>query len=392
MNAGNRAVWLAGAALAVAVVALIVALTAAAGGDSPPAAAGSASKAPASASAPAARSSAPEEPSALATGPIPTGEDPAATPRATATGSAGVSADAVTCPAATVEVTDAASLEDALDEAAPGDVIHLADGSYEDRFTAKTAGTADRPIWVCGGPGAVIDAGDIKGGYAFHLDGADHWRLVGFTVRNGQKGVMADQVEHAVIQGLTVERIGDEAIHLRDFSSDNVVRDNTIRDTGLRKPKFGEGVYIGTAESNWCTVTRCKPDNSDRNVVSGNHISAVTAEAVDIKEGTTGGVLTRNTFDGSALSGSHNDSWVDVKGNGWTVSFNTGRHSTEDGFQTHEILDGWGKDNTFRGNTAHVDGSGYGFHFTPDDNGNKLTCDNKATGATKGLANTDCAG
>lgn len=390
MNAGNRAVWLAGAALAVAVVALVVALTAAGGGDSPRTAAGSASTTPnpTSTPTPTAPSGTAEEPSALATGPIPTGEHPAA-PQAT--GSAGTSADAVTCPAATVEVGDAASLEDALDNAVPGDVIHLADGRYEDRFTAEEAGTADRPIWVCGGPGAVIDAGDVEGGYAFHLDGADHWRLVGFTVRNGQKGVMADEVEHAVIQGLTVEHIGDEAIHLRNFSSDNVVRDNTIRDTGLRKPKFGEGVYIGTAESNWCTVTRCKPDNSDRNVVSGNHISAVTAEAVDIKEGTTGGVLTRNTFDGSALSGSHNDSWVDVKGNGWTISFNTGRHSNEDGFQTHEILDGWGKDNTFKGNIAHVDGPGYGFHFTPDANGNKLTCDNKATGAAEGLANTDCA-
>jgi hypothetical protein len=385
VNAGNRAVWLAGAALAVAVVALIVALTAAGGEESPPAAAG-ASAGATPAPTPTAGNNAPEEPSAPATGPIAT--DGPTAPRAT--GSATASADAVTCPAATVEVTDAASLEDALDNAMPGDVIHLADGRYEDKFTAEAAGTADKPVWVCGGPGAVIDAGDIKGGYAFHLDGADHWRLVGFTVRNGQKGVMADEVEHAVIQGLTVEHIGDEAIHLRNFSSDNVVRDNTIRDTGLRKPKFGEGVYIGTAESNWCTVSRCKPDHSDRNVVSGNHISAVTGEAVDIKEGTTGGVVTRNTFDGSGLSGSHNDSWVDVKGNGWTISFNTGRHSSEDGFQTHEILDGWGKDNTFKGNTAHVDGPGYGFHFTPDVNGNKLTCDNKATGAAEGLANTDC--
>ncbi|MFF4400496.1 hypothetical protein [Streptomyces sp. NPDC001480] len=380
MNAANRAVWLAGAALAVAVVALVVALTAGGDGDSPRAKASPASRATT------APGSAGEEPSAPATGPIATA-DPA-TPQAT--GSAEASADALSCPAATVEVGDTRSLEDALDGAMPGDVIHLADGRYEGKFTAKAAGTADKPVWVCGGPGAVIDAGGVKGGYAFHLDGADYWRLIGFTVRNGQKGVMADKVQHAVIQGLTVEQIGDEAIHLRDFSSDNVVRDNTVRGTGLRKPKFGEGVYIGSADSNWCTVTHCKPDNSDRNVVSGNHISATTAEAVDIKEGTTGGIVTRNTFDGSALSGSHDDSWVDVKGNRWTISFNTGSHSNEDGFQTHEIRDGWGKDNTFKGNVAHVDGPGYGFHFTPV-NGNKLTCDNKATGAAEGLANVACA-
>lgn len=380
MSAVNRAVWLSGAALAVAVVALIVALTAGGDGSSP------STKADPTSSASTVRSSATEEPSPSATGPVATA-DPT-TPQAT--GSAKASADAVTCPAATVDVSDGKTLEDALDGAMPGDVIHLADGRYEGKFTAKAAGTADKPIWVCGGPGAVIDVGGVKGGYAFHLDGADYWRLIGFTVRNGQKGVMADQVQHAVIQGLTVEQIGDEAIHLRDFSSDNVVRDNTIRDTGRRKPKFGEGVYIGSADSNWCTVTHCKPDNSDRNVVTGNHISATTAEAVDIKEGTTGGVVTHNTFDGSDLSGSHDDSWVDVKGNGWTISFNTGSHTNEDGFQTHEIRDGWGKDNTFKGNVAHVDGPGYGFHFTPV-NGNKLTCDNKATGAAEGLANVHCA-
>ena len=43
----------------------------------------------------------------------------------------------------------------------------------------------------------MIDGGDVEGGYAFHLDGARHWRLVGFTVSGGQKGVVADGTESA---------------------------------------------------------------------------------------------------------------------------------------------------------------------------------------------------
>ncbi|SFF45122.1 Right handed beta helix region [Actinacidiphila alni] len=300
-----------------------------------------------------------------------------------------VSSARVDCPAATVTVGDAASLKSALARAAPGTSIKLADGTYDGRFTAKTPGTADRPVFLCGGPGAVLDAGGIKGGYGFHLDGASYWRLVGFTVTNGQKGVVADKVRGSVIQGLTVRHIGDEAIHLRDFSSDNVVRDNTISDTGRRRDKFGEGVYIGSAKSNWCTNSDCEPDASDRNAVIGNRISATTAEAVDIKEGTTGGVLSGNTFDGARLSGSNNDSWVDVKGNGWLIENNTGTHSTEDGFQTHEILKGWGTGNTFKGNVARVDGPGWGFHLTSD--GNTVACDNKVSDAAKGLANVACA-
>src|SRR5690606_31856777 len=120
------------------------------------------------------------------------------------------------------------------------------------------------------------------------LTGVHHWRLIGFTVRNGQKGVMADRTGDTVIQGLTVHDIGDEAIHLRDFSSGNVVQYCTIYATGLRREKFGEGVYLGTAESNWATVSGGRMDRSDHNTVRGNVIRA-TAEAIDIKEGTTGG-------------------------------------------------------------------------------------------------------
>jgi len=261
---------------------------------------------------------------------------------------------------------------------------------YEGRFVARTAGTKEKPIFLCGGAGAVIDGGSVTGGYALHLEGANYWRVIGFTIRNGQKGLMADKVNHAVIQGLTVEQIGDEAIHLRNFSSDNVVQGNTIRETGKRRDKFGEGIYIGTAQSNWCTNSGCQPDNSDRNMVRNNNISATTAESIDIKEGTTGGWVIGNTFDGGSLSGSHSDSWVDVKGNNWLIQGNTGRNALTDGFQVHEILDGWGKGNVFKGNTAEVNGPGYGFNFAPA-NDNRVSCDNKVVKADKGLSNVKCS-
>lgn len=299
-------------------------------------------------------------------------------------------ADGVTCPPATVRVTDAGSLSAALATAQPGASIALADGTYSGKFVARTPGTADKPIFLCGGPGAVIDAGGIKGGYALHLDGASYWRVVGFTLRNGQKGLVTDKGQHNVIQGLTVEQIGDEGIHLRDFSSDNVVQGNTVRRTGLRRDKFGEGIYIGSAQSNWCTNSGCQPDASDRNIVRGNTISETTAESVDIKEGTSRGVLSGNTFDGSAFTDSGADSWVDVKGNNWLIEGNVGHHSPGDGFQTHEIVSGWGANNVFRANTADVSGPGWGFHITKP-NGNQVSCDNKVTGAAKGLANISCS-
>lgn len=382
--AGGRfrqpAVWLAAGAFLLALIALVVAV-AGGGGAGPKVTAGAGTTGP--------RASATEvPPGEAAPSVLPTRSATGKAPTSQAT-SGSVPASAVTCPAASVKVSNAATLEQALAQARPGDSISLANGTYAGNFTAEISGTAAKPIFLCGGSGAVIDGGGTDDGYAFHLNRVSYWRLVGFTVRDAQKGVMADGVVGTVIQGLTVEQIGDEAIHLRDFSSDNMVRDNTVRHTGLRREKYGEGIYIGTAKSNWCTVTNCKTDTSDRNVVRGNHISDTTAESIDIKEGTSGGKVIDNTFDGSKLSGSHNnDSWVDVKGNGWLLQDNTGNHSPLDGFQTHQIVSGWGTGNTFQGNTANVDGPGFGFHLTSD--GNKVTCDNRANSAAEGLANVAC--
>ena len=294
----------------------------------------------------------------------------------------------VRCPAPTVTVADTAALHDALAAAEPGDVIALAPGRYRGKFVAANPATTDRPIFVCGPRDAVIDGEGIKGGYAFHLDGASAWRLVGFTVRNAQKGVVADHVDHVIIEGLLVEDIGDEAIHLRTFSTDSIVIGNEIRDTGQRRAKFGEGIYVGSAESNWCAYTDCEPDRSDRNLIVGNLIYGTTAESIDIKEGTTAGVVRSNSFSGSALSGA--DSWVDVKGTSWIITDNVGVDSPQDGFQMHQILEGWGASNEFARNTATVNGPGYGFAVTNTE-ANVVRCDNVVTDAAAGFADIECS-
>ncbi|MFJ6003473.1 nitrous oxide reductase family maturation protein NosD [Arthrobacter sp. NPDC092385] len=293
----------------------------------------------------------------------------------------------VECPEPTVRVANSTELENALDAAQPGDVIGLGAGVYTGNFTAAAAGTAEQPIMLCGNAESILDGGTTDDGYVFHLEDSSYWVLQGFTVRNGQKGVMVDQSTNTVISGLTVTTIGDEAIHLRKFSTDNQVIGNTISDTGLRKPKFGEGIYIGTAESNWCDISNCEPDRSDRNEISGNTISGTTSENVDIKEGTSDGVLRANSFNGSGIIEA--DSWVDVKGRGWVIEENTGADSPQDGFQTHEIVDGWGTENVFRDNVAQVNGPGLGYSLKPVRD-NVVECSNTASDAGEGLSNEPC--
>lgn len=287
-----------------------------------------------------------------------------------------------------VTVGTADELQDALDEAGPGDAIRVKDGTYKGEFKIEESGTAAKPAELCGTSKAVLSGGPSDGGYTLHLDGADHWRILGITLQGGQKGLMADGTTGTLVDGITVEDTGDEAIHLRATSTDNIVQRATVRNTGLREEKFGEGIYIGTAESNWCDISGCKPDRSDRNVIRNNDIAETTAESVDIKEGTTAGVLKDNTFSGVGMT--EGDSWVDVKGNEWTIDGNRGNQAPEDGYKVLQILDGWGQKNVFKNNVSVVGGDGYGINVTKSRDGNIVDCSNVARDAGKGLTSIDC--
>ena len=298
-----------------------------------------------------------------------------------------------------VEVRDAATLKAALAAARPGTTITLADGTYlgdtvrdgnsdePGRFHATTAGTAVAPITLRGSRRAVLDGGGPDGGYGLHLSNADHWQLDGFTVSSASKGIVLDRSSQVSITDVRVTDIGAEGVHFRAFSSDNTLARSEVDHTGLSKPNFGEGVYLGSAKSNWGTYSGGEPDASDRNQVLDNRITATGAENIDIKEGSTGGTIRGNTFDGSAIAGKNSaDSWIDVKGNDYLIQGNHGTRSLLDGFQVHVPLEGWGRGNTFVDNVLDVQAPGVGIWLqnTAVDQGNVIRCSNRVTDAAAG--------
>ncbi|MEV0981654.1 right-handed parallel beta-helix repeat-containing protein [Streptomyces sp. NPDC049915] len=247
-----------------------------------------------------------------------------------------------------IEVTTAAQLKAALTGAGPGATIHLADGTYTGNFKATKAASASARITLTGSARAVLKAG---GGYGLHLNGASYWTVSGLTVTGGQKGIVIDAAQGVLIDGVTVHGLAMEGVHFRNSSSDGVVRGSRIYDTGTDGSGMGEGVYVGTANT--------LSDHSDRVQIVDNTIGpGVGGENIDIKEGTSGARIAGNTFDGSGLTGAHyDDSWVDVKGNGVLVENNTGRHTTDDGYQTHTQQPGWGCGTVFRANRSDLTGA-----------------------------------
>lgn len=313
----------------------------------------------------------------------------ASQPGAAASGGApGTEASAANCSAATVTVSTAGQLTAALASAQPGTKIALAPGNYQGDFKATVSGTSGAPIVLCGSRHAVLSGLSVTSGYTFYLDRASWWQLVGFTVAGGQKGVVTDGSSDDLIYGLYVHGTGDEAIHLRSFSSHDVVSHNLIRDTGLDVQFYGEGIYVGSAHENWCRYTGCNPDASNDDTIIDNNIANTTAENIDIKEGTTGGTITGNILSGAGMVPSAATAWINVKGNGWKIIGNSGINSVGDGYQVHQVYPGWGLQNTFIGNKAVLSGTGVGIYVQSSDLQTVVACNNTVTGAQ--LSNLPC--
>ena len=349
-----------------------------------------------------------------APGPTPTGSP---TPTATASPSPSPSPDPPPTGGGgrTVPVSTADQLTAALAGARPGDTIKLAAGQYSGAFFATTSGTATHPVTLTGPATAVLSspgilscdpnvpsspAGLMYCGYGLHLNRVSYWRLTGFTVANSPKGIILDGSSHNVLDGVTVHDTGDEGVHFRAGSADNVIQNSTVHDTGRNQPGFGEGLYFGSAKSNWVKYGEngTGPDHSDRNQALNNHIGPnVAAESVDIKEGTVGGVVRGNTLDGRGMQGANfADALIDVKGSGYTISGNHGSYSggsvLTDGNQVHQIVAPYGCANVFQGNDLNLGGaSGYGFNVTDQSrcrtDPNVVYASNTVTGAAKGLTN-----
>jgi hypothetical protein len=280
----------------------------------------------------------------------------------------------------------------ALQNAQPGDFIHMADGTYTGNFSSTISGTPERRITLCGSRSAVIQTGSTSTlGFALRVR-ASYWTVTGFTVTNAQQGVAVEGGRHDDIQNLAVHGIGQEAIKLFKLSSYNTVRNNRIYNTGVWYPEWGEGVYVGSYYGHWSANSGGQPDASDYNQVLDNVFGPdVRAEHIDVKEGTTGGLVQGNSFNGMGMVQSQTwvDSWVEIKGNAWTVRGNTGSLAIRDGFQAYQVYAGWGLNNTFESNVADVQGPGYGFRVETG-KGHVVRCNNQVTNAAAGFANVAC--
>ena len=101
--------------------------------------------------------------------------------------------------------------------------------------------------------------------------------------------------------------------------------------------------------------------NCDFNTISECILGpGVTAELVDIKEYTTGTIVENCVMYGDDISGQTSaNAFLKTKGNDCIIKNNTayqnGNTIIRNAFEVHEIVSGWGYNNSFTGNTCNMD-------------------------------------
>ncbi len=248
-------------------------------------------------------------------------------------------------------ITNAGEFADIPKSAQAGSLFILEPGIYtmSNIVLSDLQGTANAMITICG-QGAVEIRGEgvLSKKRIFTINNSNYVRVANLEISLGMKGLMAEQTNNSIFENLEIHETGHEALHLLNFSKNNIVKNNKIYNTGKEPGAegIGEGIYIGTA------FGKNIEDASDFNTIRQNVVGpGIAAEHVDIKEFTTGGLIENNFFDGQGMKGENSsESWVNVKGNGYLIKNNRGQNSILHGFKQVVRIVGWGDSNRFEGN------------------------------------------
>lgn len=113
----------------------------------------------------------------------------------------------------TINVDSLQTWQAALDQAQPGDVINVSNGTYTGALTVTRSGTADDPIFIRGETqsGVVLDANGQEHGIVIHTGTGGppvrHVILENFTIRGSEWGIRILGAEDVVVQYMTIDEV-----------------------------------------------------------------------------------------------------------------------------------------------------------------------------------------
>ncbi|NJM80808.1 MAG: hypothetical protein HC854_16560 [Flavobacterium sp.] len=164
----------------------------------------------------------------------------------------------------TINCSTVAQIKAAMADARPGDEIIIAAGTYAsdakvkdgfgkfNYFSGLADGTAANPIIIRGASSTNLPILTVPTNlrYVSPIMGitGDYWVIKDLEISYGQKGLMLDTANNCKIINVTIHHTDQEGLHLRSNSSNNLVQNCKIFETGIGDGGTGEGVYVGSDE------------------------------------------------------------------------------------------------------------------------------------------------
>ena len=184
------------------------------------------------------------------------------------------------------------SISRAVQRLEPGGTIEFEPGVYPPTTIDGVFGAPGQPIRLVGGPGVQFQGVSFSQDAGILVQNSGNLEILDMNVSGALWGIYVQNSSGITIRGNTVSDVGQEAIRIKDGSSDIVIDDNSISNTGRRTDvgtPNGEGIYIGTG-------TPGGIDLVDNVIISNNRIDSVTDEAIDIKRPSTNISIIDNTI------------------------------------------------------------------------------------------------
>lgn len=180
-----------------------------------------------------------------------------------------------------------ASSARALGMAKPRDVLCFAEGTYSPLVIRRVRG----PLVIRTLPGAehraIFTNRTLAYGDAVTVESSTDVQLFDLRLERAQRGVAVWNSSFVRIEGVEIEGVGQEAIHVGRQSHHCDVIGNSVRYTGKVTAKYGEGLYVGTGR---------RPGDATHDVfIAYNEFDSVRAEGIELKPYTFNHVVRGNT-------------------------------------------------------------------------------------------------
>lgn len=172
------------------------------------------------------------------------------------------------------------NLKTAMQNAVAGDILYFT-GTHTGNMKTSAHGTASAPI-IVRGINATVQTASQSTGYGVDVR-HDYWRFDDFTINYAMKGFYCLNADHGVATRIDITNIGQEAFKFRRYTNHWEVVACSVDGTGQTAGDYGEGFYVGDAQSNWESSTT--PDTSGHITFRDCHTLNTTNDGYDVKEG-----------------------------------------------------------------------------------------------------------